>query len=515
MSNPPSKTIDNLQATIERLRRELEFARQETKRVMAEAKEREDALEKVKFDADSKKNDVDQLRMQAEDVARRKKLQEKVIQLQEEILSERQAREALSAELEQHREELTVQREQILIEAQEEIIAVRSQAKEAWRRAEEEIARLDTEIDHLKVRLENEKKLRTSAENTMVKLEATLARIRHNTSTPANETLDKQHFDNLLKKAHLAIKSLQEQLTHTAAERDQYLAQANELRAALPAHSLRPGGNLNPVYVNITPKEKPSAPHVAEKKDKAAPLNLNQPLFDDDINDELLLLEPDQSFERDDESLDDVDEDGISPHSAKTLGTSSSAGSTPVSSSAPTDRWQSRAPAGSAIPGQITSRTAELSAARATPSSGAARKSAPPPSEDAPTEQSIAELARELLKGSRALSGAPITEDKRQSASSHQHRYSLWQTRIDAVNLSWRRIGWASLLSFIMLVIGTAVYDRFFGEGLRRAEFRAQQTEIQQQVRTERRIQTRSVQNVIFHGNTTTPNRSLDSTPSE
>lgn len=428
MNKPVSKTIDNLQATIERLRRELEFARQETKRVTEEAKEREKTLEQVKADAEARKHDANQLRAQAAEVTKRKKQQEKFIHLQEEAQIERQEREKLSQELEKTKEEFSAEREKLLIEAQEEIIAVRSQAKEAWRRAEEEISRLDEDIDRLNLRLENEKSNRTSAENTIAKLEATLARVRQNSSAPASEMLDKQHFDNLLKKAHLAIKSLQEQLTNTTAERDHYSAELNAMKAhanSLPSwHSssqTNPSGH-DSERGDISSSNKSKPTPASEKRTKPHELNLNQQLFDDGLNDELLLIEPDRSFERTEPSGD-----------TKPLSEDRSGSDNPFT----------------APPQKKTPTATEQ--------------------EESPSDLAITDLAQELLKESRSLSGMAATDNTKRPHESSTKRPTLWQKQIDASNVSWRRIGWASLLCVILLVLATAVYDRFFGDGLRRA----------------------------------------------
>lgn len=458
MNKPVSKTIDNLQATIERLRRELEFARQETKRVIEEAKEREKTLEQVQADAEAKKHDVNQLRVQAEEVAKRKKQQERIILLQEEALLERQEREKLSQALEKNLEDFSVEREKILIEAQEEIIAVRSQAKEAWRRAEEEISRLDEDIDQLNLRLENEKSNRTSAENTIAKLEATLARIRQNSNAPVTEMLDKQHFDNLLKKAHLAIKSLQEQLTNTTAERDQFFTELSTMKtqaASLPTwrpSSQTNGSGRDPMLANISSTNKNKSALAAEKRTKTHELNLNQPLFDDDLNDELLLIEPDRSFERAESLANEETLVGEGLHADNPFNPATAASK------------QS--------PSRPTATTPPASPPETT-------------EEEHPSEQSIADLARELLEESRSLSGAPAADSTRRHKEKGTKRPKLWQTKIDAANVSWRRIGWASILCIILLVLATAVYDRFFGDGLRRANDRLESPSVQLRIEFE------------------------------
>jgi hypothetical protein len=326
MNDQLAKSLVEAEETIERLKRELEYSRQETRRVQQEAQEKEQSHFRLEMESQAKKNDLNHLRIQAEEVAKRRKLEKEVIRLKEELQQAKQEKDRFRLDLAEAKQLLSEQREKTLLEAQEEIANIRAQAKEAWRHAEDETSRLDGEVAKLKQRLQNEKSHRTQAEQTISKLEATIARMRQNESESQMDHLDKIHFDKLLKKAHLAIKTLQEKLGRSMTERDQYLKELSQIRAQLIEHKLEdimkePAGSSEPKPESTPQKtaEKPAKKHekvsyLAETLIKRRPeglrslpkegvqqISLDEPLFGDEFSDELLLIEPDMSFDNNEE----------------------------------------------------------------------------------------------------------------------------------------------------------------------------------------------------------------------
>ena len=191
----------------------------------------------------------------------------------------------------------------------------------------------------------------------------------------------------------------------------------------------------------------------------------------------------------------------------KTLERPPATGSTPVSSSAPTDRWQSRArQEADSWPDHV--RTAELSPP-APRLHRAARKSAPQPLRT-PDRAIDCRTGRELLKGSRALAGrqSPKTTS---SASSHQLVTRSGKTGSMPSTCLARMAG--PLCSVYHAGDRTAVYEPFLWRGLRRAESRAQQ--MRYSSRGRRATDSDPSYRTSFPRQHDNPHRSLDSTSSE
>lgn len=310
-NNGFDEQLKEAEETIERLRRELEFSRHGMQQAIKDAKEAERSQHKVEIDAVKKEAELNQLRVQAEEVAKRRKIEKELVSVKSELQTAQESVSEYQLEHEDLKQQLQDQKEKTRLEAQEEIAIIRSQAKEAWRHAEEETSRLDGELTKFNQRLENERQHRQHAEQTIAKLESTISQLRQN--EPHSDSLDKKHFDQLLKKAHLAIRNLQDRLKKTVGERDEYYKELLDLREHFfehfpeydndetPSVELRSrsettkSGKVIPINpANLEHLEKSALykkPKVPEEVD------FNTPIFGDDISDELLLIEPDNSFE--------------------------------------------------------------------------------------------------------------------------------------------------------------------------------------------------------------------------
>ncbi len=293
---------------IERLKRELEFARNESDRAVQEALEADQSQHRIQVESLKKKSDLNQLRAQAEEVAKRRKLEKENAQAKGELQAAKQELSRYQLETEELKQQIIEQKEKTRLEAQEEIASIRMQAKEAWRHAEEETSRLDAELAQLKQQLDNEKQQKLQAERTISKLENAIHqnRVASNTST---DNFDKKHFDKLLKKAHLAIRSLQDKLKSTVEERDEYYKELLELREHIFEQNQQESKPAPFGYQSRFKKEDNVVPLKPSGFDRSvqmpnAPsepqqIDLNSPLFSDDLSDELLMIEGDNSFEED------------------------------------------------------------------------------------------------------------------------------------------------------------------------------------------------------------------------
>ncbi|THB72286.1 MAG: hypothetical protein D6B28_05795 [Gammaproteobacteria bacterium] len=306
--NNTQEQLRQAEQDIERLKRELEFARNESDRAIQEALEADQSQHRIEVESLKKKSDLNQLRAQAEEVAKRRKLEKENAQVKGELQAAKQELSRFQLEAEELKQQIIEQKEKTRLEAQEEIASIRMQAKEAWRHAEEETSRLDSELAQLKELLENEKQQKLQAERTISKLESAIhqTRVASNTGT---DNFDKKHFDKLLKKAHLAIRSLQDKLKSTVEERDDYYRELLELREHIFEHNKQEQtGKSSPFSYqsrfkkddNVVPLkpapfnrnvDMPTAPSEPQQ------IDLNSPLFSDELSDELLMIEGDTSFE--------------------------------------------------------------------------------------------------------------------------------------------------------------------------------------------------------------------------
>mgnify|MGYP001550211983 FL=1 len=293
---------------IERLKRELEYARNESDRAVQEALEADKSQHRIEVESLKKKSDLNQLRAQAEEVAKRRKLEKENAQVKGELQAAKQELSRYQLEAEELKQQIIEQKEKTRLEAQEEIASIRMQAKEAWRHAEEETSRLDSELASLKQQLETEQQQKLQAEKTISKLENAIHqnRVASNTGT---DSFDKKHFDKLLKKAHLAIRSLQDKLKSTVEERDAYYRELIELREHIFEQNTQDHSNRQSPFSyqsrfkkedNVVPLKPsgfnrnvqiPTAPNEPQQ------IDLSSPLFNDDLSDELLMIEGDTSFE--------------------------------------------------------------------------------------------------------------------------------------------------------------------------------------------------------------------------
>lgn len=308
MSNTQEQ-LRQAEQDIERLRRELEFARNESNRTIKEALEVDQSQHRIEVESLRKKSDLNQLRAQAEEVAKRRKLEKENAHIKGELQAAKQELSRFQIEAEELKQQIIEQKDKTRLEAQEEIASIRMQAKEAWRHAEEETSRLDSELAGLKQLLDNEKQQKLHAERTISKLENAIhqSRVANNT---VSENFDKKHFDKLLKKAHLAIRNLQEKLKNTVEERDEYYKELIELREHIfeqnsqnqDTDRMSPFGfqsrrskDDNVVPLKPTPFNRKIA--MPNKPHKPAIVDLNSPLFHDELSDELMMIDGDNSFE--------------------------------------------------------------------------------------------------------------------------------------------------------------------------------------------------------------------------
>ncbi len=294
---------------IERLKRELEFARNDSNRTIKEALEVDQSHHRIEVESLRKKSDLNQLRAQAEEVAKRRKLEKENAGIKGDLQAVKQELSRYQIEAEELKQQIIEQKDKTRLEAQEEIASIRMQAKEAWRHAEEETSRLDSELAGLKQLLDNEKQQKLHAEQTISKLENAIhqSRVANNTFS---DNFDKKHFDKLLKKAHLAIRNLQEKLKGAVEERDEYYKELIELREHIfeqnsqsqDTERLSPFGfqsrrnkDDNVVPLKPTPFNRKIA--MPNKPHKPAVVDLNSPIFNDDLSDELMMIDGDNSFE--------------------------------------------------------------------------------------------------------------------------------------------------------------------------------------------------------------------------
>lgn len=472
MNEQLSQSLVEAEETIERLKRELEFARQEAQRTKQEAHEKEQSHLHLEIESQARKNDLNHLRIQAEEVAKRRKLEKELFRLKEELQQACQEKDRHRLDLTQIKQQLIEEREKTLIEAQEEIANIRAQAKDAWRHAEDEISRLDSDAAKLNQLLESEKNRRNQAEQTISKLESTIARMRQNESDSQMDHLDKIHFDKLLKKAHLAIKTLQEKLSRSSSDRDSYLKELSQIRAQLiernledilkepPAtkeqHSANTEGKQDKAskagkvhdkvsyFKNTLNKKHPEGLKSLPSADSEQ-IDLSQPLFGDDFSDELLLIEPDMSFGNiGDEQRTASDSDNNTSHATGAQSPSSavadSAANTVVSS--------------------ITKNKTPKPKGRATDA-----KVPPEPIYDEydTSDKAISELARELLQGTNSLN-KPTAQGKysfNQDANALDGRSRKgWRGRIERPRIRFRKV----ILSLLVIcILSAAAIGAWYG----------------------------------------------------
>ena len=304
--NNTQEQLRQAEQDIERLKRELEFARNESGRAVQEALEADQSQHRIEVESLKKKSDLNQLRAQAEEVAKRRKLEKENAQAKGELQAAKQELSRYQLEAEELKQQIIEQKEKTRLEAQEEIASIRMQAKEAWRHAEEETSRLDSELAQLRQQLESEKQQKLQAERTISKLENAIHqnRVASNTS---NDNFDKKHFDKLLKKAHLAIRSLQDKLKSTVEERDEYYRELLELREHIFEQNKQESKPSPFSYQSRLKKEDNVVPlkptgfnrnvQIPNAPNEPQQIDLDSPLFTDDLSDELLMIEGDNSFE--------------------------------------------------------------------------------------------------------------------------------------------------------------------------------------------------------------------------
>ncbi len=308
MSNTQEQ-LRQAEQDIEKLKRELEFARNESNRNLKEALEVDQSHHRIEVESLKKKSDLNQLRAQAEEVAKRRKLEKENASIKGELQAAKQELSRYQIDAEELKQQIIEQKDKTRLEAQEEIASIRMQAKEAWRHAEEETSRLDAELASLKQLLDNEKQQKLHAERTISKLENAIHQSRVASNT-ASDNFDKKHFDKLLKKAHLAIRNLQEKLKSTVEERDEYYKELIELREHIFEQNSQSQDTerLSPFSFqsrrtkddNVVPlKPTPFNRKIAmpNKPHEPAIVDLNSPLFNDDLSDELMMIDGDNSFE--------------------------------------------------------------------------------------------------------------------------------------------------------------------------------------------------------------------------